>query len=60
MCILCKLMDCSLTDDPAGRSYLLDSVKEIKKDHPWFYLVGPMSDEERVWYDLNSPLRKNK
>lgn len=53
-------MDCSLTDDPAGRSYLLDSVKEIKKDHPWFYLVGPMSDEERVWYDLNSPLRKNK
>lgn len=59
MCDLCKLFDLdpeSVTD----RMDLMETVKSIKKDHPWVYLVGPMSDEERIWYDLSSPLRKQK
>lgn len=60
MCMLCEYI--SLRTDSYAIDYhaLLDAIKEIKKDHPWHFLVGPMSDEERVWYDTNSPLRKPK
>lgn len=57
MCVICDDfgLDLSKYEDKVA---LLNAIKRINKEHKWYMLVGPMSDSERVWYDLQSPLRK--
>ena len=58
---MCAICDYIRIKDPLGEDkyYLLNEIKRIALDHPWHFMVAPMSEPERVWYDPTSPFRKN-
>lgn len=59
MCQVCDVFRLKLDKEHLSDKYaLLDLIRAIRQEHPWHFAVGPMSDAERVWYDLEHPLRK--
>jgi hypothetical protein len=61
MCDICLAfkLDASDREDGINASHsLMDILGHAAKEHPFEYMLGPMSAQERRWYDLNSPDRK--
>lgn len=57
MCSLCLGADANMSD--AEKRYArIDALAQAFRDHPWEFKLAPMSPEERLWFDLDSPLRK--
>lgn len=56
MCAICDLVDIK---DPALRKHaLVELLSGAASTHPWEYMVAPMGEAERAFYDLDSPLRR--
>lgn len=62
MCEICNVMNIDLNSVSENtrvreKYRLLTILYGAQKDHPWHFMVAPMSDPERAWYDLDSDRR---
>lgn len=57
MCPLCTTLGLNISDKER-RVMLLGMLEQIQRYHPWEYKCAPMSQEERCFYDMDSPIRR--
>jgi hypothetical protein len=62
MCLICNdwRLELDSTDDHVrvrDKHVLMNVLRDIKMAHPWHYDIGPLADEIRLWYDLDSERR---